>query len=544
MSLFGRDSSVTTTFNAKDNMSPVVRGIRRTMDDFKRDAKQGFGLAAGFSVFDAAKNAIGDVAGVLMDAAEAAMEDERSVAQLNTTLRNTVPGWQRYTDEIDEATEKALALAFADDEVRASLNTLLPRTRDVSEALRLNALAMDIARAKNMSLQSAAELVGKAYGGQLTALRRAGFAIGDAKDGYTALARVQADVAGQAEAYASTTEGSYKTLQLTIDELVESVGYELLPYIRDLATYVRTEVIPSIDDWTESINNLVDAARLASTLVPDFGGIGGSLDKGMSRFRRDAEDLAFILTDAWTGIGETAQAAGASLSPTAPGSPASAIRGTTRSMLRSMKSVTEPWKSGWQNLADWAKDPFTPSKFENWIAGRARKAAEKAEKAAENGRPGVARRWRRIAAVMRNPILAAMVDIGVAVDDAVASLLALETIGNRLDGILPNIASVFGNDNDGGKKGGKKGGKRNGGGGGGGAHQPSTGTNAMGGYLGPGERSLVGENGPEIIEVAGGGGLNVTPNHRMGQPINVYVDGQRLFRILDARTGRAVAMGG
>jgi hypothetical protein len=66
----------------------------------------------------------------------------------------------------------------------------------------------------------------------------------------------------------------------------------------------------------------------------------------------------------------------------------------------------------------------------------------------------------------------------------------------------------------------------------------------MGGYLGPGERSLVGENGPEIIEVAGGGGLNVTPNHRMGQHINVYVDGQRLFRILDARTGRAVAMGG
>jgi hypothetical protein len=30
----------------------------------------------------------------------------------------------------------------------------------------------------------------------------------------------------------------------------------------------------------------------------------------------------------------------------------------------------------------------------------------------------------------------------------------------------------------------------------------------------------------------------------MGQHINVYVDGQRLFRILDARTGRAVAMGG
>jgi hypothetical protein len=59
---FGRsDKAVSIAFEGKDNVSPVVRGIRSTMDGMKRDAKQGFGLAAGFSVMQAGMRVVGEV---------------------------------------------------------------------------------------------------------------------------------------------------------------------------------------------------------------------------------------------------------------------------------------------------------------------------------------------------------------------------------------------------------------------------------------------------------------------------------------------------
>lgn len=535
MGLFGNNSTVTTTFKGKDDLSPVVRGMRNTMEGFKRDAKTGFGLAAGFSVFQAGKQVIGEVAGFLMDAAEAAMEDEKSVAKLNTTLRNSVPGWERYQGAIDAATEKGLELAFADDEVRESLSRLIPYTKDVNEAIRLNGLAMDLARARNMNLVDAAALLGKAYGGQVTALRRAGIAIGNTKDATQALARVQEQVSGQAEAYAGTAEGSYKTLQLTIDELVESIGYELLPYIKDFATYVRQDVIPQIDGWTDSIHKLIDAAAIATAMVPEFGSSLGDTSRVVSLRLKHLERNAFLLTDAWTGLGDAAVAAGSDMSPDNPAGPAAAVRGTTRRMLRSMNAVTEPWKQDWKNLAEWAKDPFTPSKFEKWLGERAERATRNAQRAAERGKPGVARRWRAIAAAMKNPVTRALLDIGVGVDQAIIDIRTVQLAGQNLAGVMSGLFNVFGNDHDGpwtnsefGDRTKKGGGRRR--------HRKAIG-GMTSGY------DVVGEYGPEVIR-SGSAKAHVTPSHAGGGDIVLQIDGYTLMRWIDNRMGRQMAFSG
>ena len=46
----------------------------------------------------------------------------------------------------------------------------------------------------------------------------------------------------------------------------------------------------------------------------------------------------------------------------------------------------------------------------------------------------------------------------------------------------------------------------------------------MGGFIGRSGRWLVGERGPEIVNLPAGS--NVTPNHKIGNTINVHVNGR------------------
>jgi hypothetical protein len=68
-----------------------------------------------------------------------------------------------------------------------------------------------------------------------------------------------------------------------------------------------------------------------------------------------------------------------------------------------------------------------------------------------------------------------------------------------------------------------------------------SGARAAGGPVTAGETYLVGERGPEMVTFGRSG--HVTPNHAMGgQPIVVNVDGRELFRIMDQRMGKRLAM--
>lgn len=259
MGLFGNNATVTTTFKGKDDMSPVVKGIQGKMASFKRDAVSGFGLGAGIGVFNLAKNAIGDVVNVLGDAVNAAIEDQKATEQLNQTIRANVKGWDENTAAIEDAIKAGAQLAFTDDDVRAGLNQLIPRTKDIAEANRLNALAMDLARAKNMSLGEAATLVGKAYSGQVTALRRAGIAITNTKDKSAALAELQRVVSGQAKSYAKTTAGSIERMNIQMSEALESLGYALIPVATALADFgaqTIPDVVEHLGDLGTAFNDL------------------------------------------------------------------------------------------------------------------------------------------------------------------------------------------------------------------------------------------------------------------------------------------------
>lgn len=219
----------------------VTRGLRTA------------GLAAGAGL------AIG-----LKKSADAAIESEKSQARLKTQLEAAGLSYEKYADRIDAVLQKQSQLSGLDDEdLQDSFTNIVRATGDVNEALRLNALAADYARAKGVEVADAGQLLAKVYSGNVGVLGRQGIAIDkvttaqdrlkatneDATDAQKraaveddkrataqrAIAVLQEKFAGQAEAYGKTTAGSMDRTAVAGENLGEVVGGYLTPIITKVA---------------------------------------------------------------------------------------------------------------------------------------------------------------------------------------------------------------------------------------------------------------------------------------------------------------------
>src|SRR3972149_3854840 len=116
MAFGSRNTAVGVSVQGKDELSPVIRGTRNTMDGFKRDAAQGFGLAGGISVFNLAKDAIGGVVDYMGDAigaASALQETQAKVGQVYKTSADRVLDWGEDAAEAMGLSKQAALEAHA-----------------------------------------------------------------------------------------------------------------------------------------------------------------------------------------------------------------------------------------------------------------------------------------------------------------------------------------------------------------------------------------------------------------------------------------------
>jgi hypothetical protein len=260
------------TFNGK------MQGV---FAQIKGGILSGIGLGAGISAFSALGNVMGEVVGVATDLAKAGMEEEAGQAKLNTALRNNVPAWDGSTAAIEAAIDAGVKMAFTDDALKDSIAQLVTRTHDIGKAIQLQALAMDLARAKGVDLTTATQVIGKVYDGQVGTLTRYGIAVTKGATSTEALAQVQRAVMGQAQTYADTTAGGMESLSTTVDKATGELGEKLLP----------------------TLNNVVQGAL---NLVDGVGKLGTELNN-MNRFlspaTANADDLNAALDQAGVALG-------------------------------------------------------------------------------------------------------------------------------------------------------------------------------------------------------------------------------------------------
>ena len=244
---------VTITITAKDGSSQTFQAIGRaaqgmasTAQTAGQQAADGIAkidkqasitegnlgkLGKGFDVVKgAAAGLVGSaVVGFLSDSARAAADSEVIMGRLQIAVDNTGKAFSDLQPALDDAISGAEGLAFDGEDAAGALTILTNNTGDANKALDLLGLTMDIARGRGVDLATAAAAVGKAADGNVGALSRMGVAVAEGASAQQALASAQATFAGQAEGYASTTQGAFDRLTVTFGNFQESIGGMLGP---------------------------------------------------------------------------------------------------------------------------------------------------------------------------------------------------------------------------------------------------------------------------------------------------------------------------
>jgi len=239
---------IITQYSAKGSKQAQkdITKLGKDFDKFAKRSVKAFGVAAAASAAFATK--------IGVDAVRAAMDDQKSQALLASTLRNTVGA----TDAAIASTEQYITalqkeVSVSDDELRPALATLARATGDVASAQALLGTALNISAGTGKDLQSVSLALSKAVNGNLGALTRLGIPL-DAniiktKNLNKALEIINGTFKDQADIRAKTLEFRLIGLQIAYGEILETLGYALLPVIERFASVVQTQVLPQLEAW-------------------------------------------------------------------------------------------------------------------------------------------------------------------------------------------------------------------------------------------------------------------------------------------------------
>ena len=117
--------------------------------------------------------ALGGLVAGLGDAVKGAMEDEQAQMLLARQLQKTTGATDAQVKSVEAyITKQGQLKGVTDDELRPALAGLVRATGSIAEAQQAANLAMDVAAAKGVSLETVTKTLEKAYGGNMTALAK------------------------------------------------------------------------------------------------------------------------------------------------------------------------------------------------------------------------------------------------------------------------------------------------------------------------------------------------------------------------------------
>jgi hypothetical protein len=247
---------ILTSFNPK-GLKEAEKGFK-DLEGAQAKAKYALGKANKYAAV-----ALGGLVAGLGDAVKGAMEDEQAQAMLARQLEKTTAATGAQIKGVEDyITAAGKQKGFTDDELRPAMAGLVRATMDIGEAQKATNLAMDVAAAKGLSLETVTKAMEKAYGGNTTALAKLSPELRQMiKDG-ASMDEVMAEMAvtfgGAATDSANTAAGSMKRLGIALGEAKEGVGAALLPILEK-----AMPVLQSFATWAQDNPTLITAVAVA-----------------------------------------------------------------------------------------------------------------------------------------------------------------------------------------------------------------------------------------------------------------------------------------
>jgi hypothetical protein len=256
-----------------DQGSKEVESFGSKVGDFGKKAGLAFAVAGAAAVAYAGK--------LLIDGVKAAAEDEAAQAKLAATLMNVTGATKNQTLAVESyITKTSIANNVTDDLLRPSLERLVRATGDVSEAQRLQGLALDISAGSGKSLEAVSMALGKAFEGNAAGLGKLGVGLSAAElktMSFDQITKTLSDTfGGQAAIAADTFSGKLGRLGIVFNEAKETVGSFVIDAITPMLTLFVENVVPVISELATSIGEKLTPvfANLATffteVLIPVF----------------------------------------------------------------------------------------------------------------------------------------------------------------------------------------------------------------------------------------------------------------------------------
>ena len=213
-----------------------TKTFARTVDDSSKHIGRSLAFATGGFV------AFAGAADFLKASIDAARTTEVAQKSLAAQLKASGESWTTSKTKIDQAGLSLAKFGFTAEDSLQALTVLDRATGNVTKSIGIQGIAANIARARNISLSAAALILGKAYDGQTTSLKRLGVELPKGVKGMDAIWIAGQKFAGQAKANTTVAERFSATLHDT--EVI--VGTALLPTLDKLLT--------SLGNWLTKMN--------------------------------------------------------------------------------------------------------------------------------------------------------------------------------------------------------------------------------------------------------------------------------------------------
>lgn len=239
--------NVNVIVSAQDKATPVLQSIQ----------KNASGIFGGISASAVAlAGTIAGFAAGLYSVVQAASESQKEMAVVDGILKTLNGSFDENQRLVNEAAAAAAKLGFDDEEAAKATAVLYQRTGDWNETLKLNALAMDLARAKNIDLTTASNAVGAVLSGNTKILKQFGITVDETKKPMDMLAEMQTKVAGQADGFSKTFAGQMEILSVNWGNFKELVGAPMIQILTDVIMKfndMATLYIPILESKVQSL---------------------------------------------------------------------------------------------------------------------------------------------------------------------------------------------------------------------------------------------------------------------------------------------------
>jgi len=159
--------------------------------------------------------------------------------------------------------------AFGNDEIVSAMTDVLQITKDYNVALASGQNIADFAAGANLDLSTSAMLLGRAYNGDTTMLKRYGVTLAEGVKGTEALAKIQTQFAGSAAKQLDTVSGRWTAMKNVIGDVAKTGGRELAPAIIIALKNIHAG-FKSLED-SGAVASIADTlGRTAAVTIPAF----------------------------------------------------------------------------------------------------------------------------------------------------------------------------------------------------------------------------------------------------------------------------------